>query len=400
MQQSLNRLELKGREIVLIGTAHVSRESVDEVKAAIQEEKPDCVAIELDNERLKSLNDPEAWRKMDIVKVLKEKKGFLLLANLVLAGFQRRMGVNVGVKPGEEMKAAYDCALENGIATTMVDRPVQVTLRRAWAKNSAWGKCKLLSTLLATAFDKSQVEAGEIENLKNRSEMDSMMGELADFMPTVKEVLIDERDQYLASHIWDSPGQKVIAVLGAGHLPGVEKHLKALAAGEENSDTTKIASVPPKGAAGKIIGWAIPLLIIALIAAGFYFGGKSAGSKMALDWILWNGALAAIGAAVAAGHPLVIIAAFVGAPVTSLCPLVGVGFLTGILQAVLCKPKVSDMETLQDDVSSLKGFYKNRILRVLLVFFLSSLGSSIGTFIAGATFVGKIYDFVKNFFVK
>ena len=396
MQQSLNNLELNGRTITLIGTAHVSRESVEEVKAVICEQKPDCVAIELDEERLKSLNDPEAWRKMDIIKVLREKKGFLLLANLVLAGFQRKMGLNVGVKPGEEMKAAYDCAKEKGIATTMVDRPVQVTLRRAWARNSTMGKCKLLATLLATAFDKSEVQEGEIENLKNRSEMDSMMGELASFMPTVKEVLIDERDRYLASHIWDSPGARVTAVLGAGHLPGVEKHLKALAAGQESSDTAEISSVPPKGIAGKIIGWAIPLLIIALIAAGFYFGGKSAGSRMALDWILWNGALAAIGSVLAAAHPLVILAAFIGAPITSLCPLVGVGFLTGILQALLCKPKVSDMETLQDDVTSLKGFYKNRILRVLLVFILSSLGSSAGTFIAGATFVGKIYEFVRG----
>lgn len=396
MQQSLNKLELNGRTITLIGTAHVSRESVEEVTAVIREEKPDCVAIELDEERLKSLNDPEAWRKMDIIKVLREKKGFLLLANLVLAGFQRKMGVNVGVKPGEEMKAAYECAKENGIATTMVDRPVQVTLRRAWARNSAMGKCKLLAALLATAFDKSEVQEGEIENLKNRSEMDSMMGELASFMPAVKEVLIDERDYYLASHIWNSPGERITAVLGAGHLPGVEKHLKALAAEEESGDTAAISSVPPKGIAGKIIGWAIPVLIIALIAAGFYFGGKSAGSRMALDWILWNGSLAAIGAVAAAAHPLVILAAFIGAPVTSLCPLVGVGFLTGILQALLCKPKVSDMETLQDDITSVKGFYKNRILRVLLVFILSSLGSSAGTFIAGATFVGKIYEFVRG----
>lgn len=396
MQQSLTKLTLQDREITLIGTAHVSRESVEEVTAVIREEKPDCVAIELDEERLKSLNDPEAWRKMDIIKVLREKKGFLLLANLVLAGFQRKMGVNVGVKPGEEMKAAYDCAKAEGIPATMVDRPVQVTLRRAWACNSLWGKCKLLATLCATAFDKSEVNAEEIENLKNRSEMDSMMSEISGFMPAVKEVLIDERDQYLASHIWDSPGKRVIAVLGAGHLPGVEKHLQLLAQGKESSDTTGISSVPPKGVWGKILGWSIPVLIIALIAAGFYFGGKSAGSKMALDWILWNGSLAALGAAVAAAHPLVILAAFAGAPLTSLCPLVGVGFLTGILQALLCKPKVSDMETLQDDITSVKGFYKNRILRVLLVFFLSSLGSSAGTFIAGASFVGKIYDFVKN----
>ena len=404
MSQTERQLELNGKTITLLGTAHISKESIDEVTRAIRERTPDVVAIELDDQRLSSLKDSDSWRKMDIIKVLREKKGFLLLANLVLSGFQRRMGANVGVKPGDEMKAAYECATELGIRTAMVDRPIQTTLRRAWSRNSLWGKCKLLSMLLASAFDKEEVSGEQIESLKERSEMDSMMGELSDYMPAVKEVLIDERDRYLASHIWqcvqDGSSQSVIAVLGAGHLPGVETHLQALAAGTESADTANISDVPPKRMGAKIAGWAIPVLIMALIAAGFYFGGRHAGAKMALDWVLWNGALAAIGALAAGAHPLVIVAAFVGAPITSLCPLVGVGMLTGILQAVFCKPKVADMETLQDDVSSVRGFYKNRILRVLLVFLLSSLGSSIGTFVAGASFVGKITTFVRSLFAK
>ncbi|MCR5725683.1 MAG: TraB/GumN family protein [Treponema sp.] len=423
MSQTQKRLELHDasqgitRTITLLGTAHISKESIEEVTTLITGQKPACVAIELDEQRLAAINDPESWRKMDIIKVLREKKGFLLLANLVLSGFQRRMGANVGVKPGDEMKAAYECAKEQGIPTAMVDRPIQTTLRRAWSCNSLWGKCKLLAALLSSAFDKEEVSGEQIENLKSRSEMDSMMSEISDFMPVVKSVLIDERDRYLASHIWkaatevsvgEAPasesgaaaGAGVLAVLGAGHLPGVEKHLVELAAGRESADTQDIDSVPPKGVGAKVAGWVIPVLIVALIAAGFYFGGRNAGAKMALDWILWNGALSAIGAVIAGAHPLVILAAFAGAPITSLCPLVGVGMLTGILQAVLCKPKVADMETLQDDVSNIKGFYKNRILRVLLVFLLSSFGSSAGTFIAGASFVGKITAFVKALFVK
>lgn len=396
------------KRITLLGTAHISKESIDEVNALITEQKPACVAIELDEQRLQAISDPDSWRKMDIIKVLREKKGFLLLANLVLSGFQRRMGATVGVKPGDEMKAAYFTAQEQGIATAMVDRPIQTTLRRAWACNSLWGKCKLLATLLSSAFDKEEVSGEQIENLKNKSEMDGMMSEIAEYMPIVKSVLIDERDRYLASHIWQAAQSHadaaenagVLAVLGAGHLPGVERHLSALAAGEESADTSDIDKVPPRGAGAKIAGWVIPVLIVALIAAGFYFGGRNAGTKMALDWVLWNGALAAIGSVLAGAHPLVVVAAFVGAPITSLCPLVGVGMLTGILQAVFCKPKVADMETLQDDVSSLRGFYKNRILRVLLVFLLSSLGSSAGTFIAGASFVGKITAFVQRLFVK
>ncbi len=398
MAQTETTLELNGRTITLIGTAHISKESIDEVTAYIRTHELDCVAIELDAQRLASLNDKERWRKMDIIKVLKNKQGFLLLANLVLAGFQRRMGANMGVNPGDEMKAAYETATERGIKTAMVDRPIQVTLRRAWARNSLWGKCKLLAALLTSAFEKETVDSEQIENLKNRSEMDSMMSELSEYMPKVKEVLIDERDRYLAAHIWDAAGTRVAAVLGAGHLPGVERNLRALAAGEASADTTDIASVPPKTTGAKIAGWVIPALIVALIAAGFYFGGRQKAADMLGTWVLWNGALAAIGTLIAAGHPLTMLTAFVGAPITSLCPLVGVGMVTGIVQAVLKKPKVADMETLQDDVTSLRGFYRNRILRVLLVFMLSSIGSTAGTFVAGANFIATITAFVQKLF--
>ena len=217
--------------------------------------------------------------------------------------------------------------------------------------------------------------------------MDGMMEELSKELPVVKEVLIDERDCYLASHIWASPGKKVLAVLGAGHLPGVQSHLEKLASGEEDGDCSKIESVPEKGVASKLLQWIIPVLIIALIVAGFIYGGRTKGFNMLSSWVLWNGILAAVGSAIAAAHPLTILTSFVGAPLTSLCPLIGIGVVAGIVQAVVCKPKVSDMESISDDALSLKGFYRNRILRTLLVFLLSSLGSSVGTFVAGASFV-------------
>ena len=399
MSQTEKVLKFDDREIILIGTAHISQESCNEVKKAVEEKSPDCVAIELDEGRYKSLNNPEDWKNLDIVKVLKANQGFLLLANLVLSGFQRRMGSNVGVKPGDEMRAADNCAKERDIPVAMVDRPIQVTLRRAWAENSFWGKCKLISALLASAFDKEEVSGEQIENLKNSSEMDSMMKELADYMPVVKKVLIDERDRYLASKIWDCKGKKTLAVLGAGHLPGVEAYLKELAAGKTSSDVSDISEVPPKKVGSKIAGWTIAALIVALIAAGFVYGGITKGAQLLGAWVLWNSALAGLGTILAFGHPLAVLTAIVGAPFTSLCPLVGVGLFTGLVQATFCKPKVSDMETLQDDLT-LKGFYKNRILRVLLVFFLSSLGSSIGTFAAGANFAVVIAEFVKGLFKK
>ena len=394
MSNTQKVLTLNGRTITLIGTAHISQDSINEVTEAIKTQKPDCVAIELDQKRCDSIKNPDSWRQLDIIKVLKRGEGFLLLANLVLASFQKRMGQNVGVRPGDEMVAAMKVAEELNIPTTMVDRPIQTTLRRAWAKNSLWGKCKLLSAMVSSAFTSEKISSEEIEELKNNSEMDSMMKELSDYMPTVKEVLIDERDKYLASHIWESKGTNIIAVLGAGHLPGVQAYLEKIAAGQESTDTTEIASIPKKTLGAKIKGWIIPAIIIILIGLGFYFGGKNKGTELVLSWILWNGALSAIGSIIAAAHPLTILVSFIGAPITSLCPFVGVGFLTGITQAFICKPKVKDIEDLSTDAGSLKGFYKNRVLKVLMVFILSSLGSSIGTFVSGADIISKLSSII------
>ncbi len=394
MSNTQKVLTLNGRTITLIGTAHISQDSINEVTEAIKTQKPDCVAIELDQKRCDSIKNPDSWRQLDIIKVLKRGEGFLLLANLVLASFQKRMGQNVGVRPGDEMVAAMKVAEELNIPTTMVDRPIQTTLRRAWAKNSLWGKCKLLSAMISSAFTSEKISSEEIEELKNNSEMDSMMKELSDYMPTVKEVLIDERDKYLASHIWESEGSNIIAVLGAGHLPGVQAYLEKIAAGQESTDTTEIANIPNKTLGAKIKGWIIPAIIVILIGMGFYFGGRNKGTELVLSWVLWNGALSAIGSIIAAAHPLTILVSFIGAPITSLCPFVGVGFLTGITQAFICKPKVKDIEDLSTDAGSLKGFYKNRVLKVLLVFILSSLGSSVGTFVSGADIISKLSSII------
>ncbi|QTQ15459.1 TraB/GumN family protein [Treponema parvum] len=382
------RLFLNGREFILIGTAHISPESVEEVQNAVSKIAPDCVAVELDQKRYEAMINPSSWRNLDIVSVLKKKEGFLLLANLVLSSFQRRMGQNIGIRPGDEMKAAVEKASEMNIPVAMVDRPIHITLRRAWLKNSLWGKSKLVSALLASAFSNEKVSAEQIESLKKSNEMDSMMAELAEFMPVVKEVLIDERDRFLASHIWTADGNKILAVIGAGHLVGVQKHLEAIAAGKETSNTADIETLPEQKISAKVLAWIIPCVIVALIAAGFLFGGIDTGKAMVGSWILWNALLSALGAALAFGHPLTVICAGIAAPITSLSPFIGAGMVSGLVQAIVRKPKVSDMESIQTDIMSLKGIYKNRISRVLLVFLLSSLGSSIGTFVAGASFVG------------
>ena len=245
MKQTTRRIELDGRQIILLGTAHISRESITEVTEAIAAEQPDMVCVELDEARLQTVRNEKGWQELDITKVLKEGKGFLLMANLVLASFQKRMGADVGVKPGEEMKEAINAAEAAGIPVSMVDRPVQITLRRAWAKSGFWGRSKLLAALLSSAFSSEELKPEEIEGLKEQGAMEGMMEELAEYLPAVKEVLIDERDRYLASKIWQAGGSKSLAVLGAGHLNGTEAWIKRLAGGESDPDTSDIAEVPP-----------------------------------------------------------------------------------------------------------------------------------------------------------
>lgn len=386
--QTLKKLELGERTIYLLGTAHVSKASIEEAERTIEEIRPDTVCIELDEKRYSSLENPDSWKQMDIIRVLKKKQGFLMLANIILAAYQKKMGEETGAKPGDEMLSAINKSKELDIPRVMVDRPISTTLQRAWAKNSFFGKIRLMGLLIATAFTKEDdITSDEIEKLKQSSEMDNMMKDLSSYMPAIKEVLIDERDMYLASKIWNSDGKTKLAVLGAGHLPGVKAHLENFTSGIETADTSAIENVPGKSVLSRIASWIIPALILGLIVTGFIIGGMEKGAELLSSWVLWNGVLAAIGAIAAGAHILTVLVSFIGAPFTSLCPFVGIGLFSGIVQAFIKKPTVRDMENLSEDATSIRGFYKNRILRVLLVFFFSSIGSSIGTFIGGASFV-------------
>ncbi|MDR2798855.1 MAG: TraB/GumN family protein [Treponema sp.] len=386
MNDTRMTLKLQDRVIILIGTAHVSRDSIEEVRQIIQEVGPDMVCVELDAGRYQSITEKETWEQLDVVKVFKEGKGFLLIANLVLSSFQRRMGAELGVKPGEEMKTAVETAIALGIPYALCDREVQLTLRRAWARCGLWNKCKLLASLLSSAFSTEQLSEAEIENLKNRSELDDMMSALSDYLPPVKETLIDERDRYLAARIWTSGrGRAVgkqVAVVGAGHMQGIKTHLEKIAAGETGEDVSDLEVIPSQKVLSKIAGWIIPALIVALIVLGFFRAGAGVSLTMLLRWVILNGSLAALGTLLALGHPLSMVVSFFGAPIATINPFIGVGLFSGITEVTLRKPRVSDTQTLLEDVTSLKGIYRNRITRALLVFFLSSLGGALGNFIS------------------
>jgi pheromone shutdown-related protein TraB len=392
----------KNREIVLIGTAHVSRESIEEVDRIIREERPNLVCVELDQGRYDSMMGKEKWEHLNVSKIFREGKGFLLIANLVLSGFQRRMGDELGVKPGEEMRTAVQTAEALGIPRYFCDREVQTTLRRAWARCGFWNKCKLLSSLIAGAFSTEKLSETEIENLKQASELDGMMAELAQYLPPVKSTLIDERDRYLAAKIWQSlesqepdsadseSGLRAAVVVGAGHLQGLKAQLEKTAAGEYTADTADLEVIPKKSLLSQSASWFVPLIIAALIAAGFFRSGADISLAMLLRWVLLNGSLAALGTVIALGHPLSALVSFVGAPIATINPFIGVGFFSGIVEATLRKPRVEDAQNITSDVSSIRGLYRNRISRALLVFFLSSIGGMIGNFISIPSLAGLL----------
>jgi pheromone shutdown-related protein TraB len=241
---------------------------------------------------------------------------------------------------------------------------------------------KLLASLISSVFTKEEVDSKEVEALKQKGALEDMMGELADYLPSVKSVLIDERDQYLATNIYRSKGKRVLAVVGAGHMAGMIRWISDLAENKVDDDLREISSLPPRKISSRIIPWIIPAFVAGIITYGFIKSGPELGLQMVTTWVLLNGILASIGSIAALAHPLTIIGAFLAAPITSTNPIVGVGMVTGIMEYFLRKPQVRDMESLQDDLTTFKGWYKNRISRILLVFFFSSLGSIVGTFAA------------------
>jgi len=369
------------KELLLIGTAHISKGSVDEVSSYMDEFNPDRVCIELDKTRYKDKDDQTSWDSTTITKVLKEGKGFLLLANMALASFQRRMGEQTGSKPGEEILGAAKIADEKKIPFSFCDREIQTTFKRAWRNSNFWNKCKLLGTLIGAAFSKEEITEEELEELKKGDVLETMLNEMAKQLPTVKKVLIDERDQFLATSMYQAPGNKKLGVIGAGHTQGILRNLQKLDDGEGVTDLKEINSVPPAGKTGKVLKYLIPTIIVGLIVYGFASSGWTSGIEMFKYWILVNAIFTGIGGIVALAHPLTIIISMLAAPFTSLNPTIGVGIVSALLELKFRKPSVKDFTNMGEDALTLKGWYKNKALHSLLVFFICSVGSAIGTFI-------------------
>ena len=379
-----------GNTVFLIGTAHISSTSVDEVREIIEAENPDRICIELDASRMANKEKKQSWENMDMVKVFKEHKGFLLLANTALASFQRKMGQQTGVNPGTELMSAAQIAKEKDIPLSLCDREIQITFRRAWAKSSFWNKCKLLATLISAAFSDERISDEDLEELKKQESMEAMLGEVAKELPSVKEVLIDERDCCLATNIYNAPGKRKVAVIGAGHTSGVLRTMQKLESGEPTPTPEELSVIPEPGKLSKLAPYIIPALIVLLLVWGIVTNGWDQGLRTFLYWVFVNMGCTLVVTTLAWAHPLNILACSVTAPFFALNPVLGVGMLGGVLEATLRKPKVKDFETLNDAALSFKGWYKNRILHCLLVFFLSSVGSMLGTFVAFPLLIARI----------
>ncbi|RBW69669.1 TraB/GumN family protein [Bacillus taeanensis] len=384
-EANITRIQLGEKELILIGTAHISKKSAEQVKQVIEEERPDSVCIELDQQRYQSIKNGNQWRDMDIIQVLKEKKGSLLLMNLAISSFQKRMAKQFGIQAGQEMIQGIQSAEEIGAKLVLADRNIQTTFSRIWGNIGFTGKAKLLMSIVYSIFSNESISEQELEKLKSQDMIDGMLKDMTENFPSLKVPLIDERDQYLAQKIKEAPGNKVVAVLGAAHVPGIKEQIK------KDHDLKKLTKRPPKSKTPKIIGWTIPFIIISIIAYTF-IANPEAGAQQTISWVLWNGSLSAIGAAVAMAHPLAILTAFVAAPITSLNPLLAAGWFAGFAQAYFRRPSVADFESLADDVTNVKGFWRNKVTRVLLVVLLANIGSSLGTLIGGADIIRLFFE--------
>jgi pheromone shutdown-related protein TraB len=390
-------VERDGVHYTLLGTAHVSRASVDAVRAAIASGEFDAVAVELDPQRMAAMTDPDVFARMDLVKVLREGKAALFAANLGLAAYQRRLADQLGIEPGAELKAAVLDAREAGLPVHLVDRDVGLTFRRASKRLGWWQRAKLGGGILASLFFDEEVAHDHIEKLKQGDLLESSFSEFASDNPVLYETVIAERDRYMAARLREA-GQptggavprpsRVLAVVGAGHLQGLARHLRD-DTDEPSIARTELEALPETSS----IPWFTIVLATFLLggfAWGFWQGGLDVGADLMLYWVLITGGLGAAGCALAGGHPLSILMAFAASPITPLHPALASGTLSALVEAWLRKPTYADFMALRDDVQSVRGWYRNRVARVLLNFFLTSLGTAIGVWLGGARMLGRL----------
>jgi len=390
--QPLRHLSRDGVEYTIIGTAHVSRASAEAVRDMAGSGEYDAIAVELCQARYDALTAERKWTDLDLYKIIREGKAGLVMANLALSAYQRRIAEQFGIEPGAEMRAAAVAAKEQNLPLQLVDRDLATTLRRSYASVPWYKRLYLMAGLALGMVSSDEIDEEAIEKLKEGDILESTFTEFAEHSPELYEALISERDRYMAARLREdntnSAGRKVLVVIGAGHMEGLASHLEKGTV-DPVQESRQLAEMPPKSRWPKVIPWAIMVLIL----TGFYLGfsrSPELGWQLVFIWVAINGGLAALGALLARGHPLTVLSAVVAAPITSLNPTIAAGMVTGLVESWLRKPRVSDLENLRFDITTVKGWFRNPATRILLVFFLSNLGSAIGTWVAGFRIFGEL----------
>ncbi len=376
-KEPIRRVTLGECEVVILGTAHVSQASVDSVEALIEREKPDTVCVELCPSRVRSLKDLEYWKKLDIFTVFKERKMYLLLSSLILSSFQKKLG-HGKIKPGDEMRKAIELAEKDNLKMVPVDREIQTTLKRAWGNVGFFSKSYLISALISSLLVKEEITEEKIEEMKSEDALKDIFSQLPGRFDQVKKVIIDERDEYLAEKIRQSAmdgSKKLLAVVGAGHLEGIMKYIN------EERDIKELDVIPASTWKDTIMLFIVPLFLVGLAVYTFFTSGQEAGINLVVNWFVVKAFLSALGAVIALAHPLSILLAAVAAPFGNFNPIIKPGWLAALCESYLRKPLVEDFEKIAEDSEHIKGYWKNRVIRIFLVLLLPQIGSSIGTFV-------------------
>jgi len=391
-EQPIREITRDGVHYVLLGTAHVSRASVEAVKQMSDSGDFDAIAVELCPARHLALTKEQQWKEMDLYRIIREKKAGLVMANLALGAYQRRIAEQFGIEPGAELKAAAEAAVKHELPLQLIDRDLATTLKRSY-RAVPWYKRMMLTTgLVMSTVSSDEIDEEQIEKLKEGDILESTFTEFAEQSPELYGALIAERDRFMAARLRqenvDNAGQRILVVIGAGHLEGLAKYL-AEDEQDAQAEVTRLSALPPAKRWLKFIPW----VIAALVLTGFYLGFSKSpelGWELVTLWVVINGGFAALGALIARAHPITILSAMIAAPLTSLNPAIAAGMVTGMVESWLRKPKVSDLERLRDDATTLKGWFKNPATRILMVFFFSNLGSAIGTWVAGFQIFGAL----------
>lgn len=390
--QPTRQVRRDGVEYTLIGTAHVSRTSAEAVRELAATGGFDAIAVELCQARYDALTAERKWTDLDLYRVLRDGKAGLVMANLALSAYQRRIAEQFGIEPGAEMRAATVAARERGLPLQLVDRDLAVTLRRSYASVPWYKRLYLMSGLALGMVSSDEIDEDAIERLKEGDILESTFTEFAEQSPELYEALISERDRYMAARLREenagAAGRRVLVVIGAGHMEGLARHLAGDAA-DPDAERRTLEAIPPRARWPRLVPWAI----MALVLLGFYIGfsrSPELGWQLVAIWVVINGGLAGLGALAARGHPLTVLSAVVAAPLTSLNPTIAAGMVTGLVESWLRKPRISDLENLRFDITTLRGWFRNPATRILLVFFLSNLGSAIGTWVAGFRIFGAL----------